>query len=154
MMMRLNFARALLHEPELLFLDEPTSGLDPVNARNVKRLILEEQSKGKTIVLTTHNMMDVEELCERVGFMVRGEMKTLGRTADLKARYGERTVRVEREGDNGADSGDFPLDGLGDNAAFLAFVRGRRIRTLHSQEATLDAVFTAVTGASLDAEEV
>ncbi len=67
---RLNFIKALLHDPEILFLDEPTSGLDPSNARDMKDMILEEKRRGKTIILTTHNMLDAAELCDRVAFIV------------------------------------------------------------------------------------
>ena len=59
---RLNFIKALLHDPALLFLDEPTSGLDPSNAQVMKDIILKEREKGKTIILTTHNMFDATEL--------------------------------------------------------------------------------------------
>ena len=58
MKMRLNFIRALMHRPEILFLDEPTSGLDPANARILKNIILDQKAKGTTIFLTTHNMHD------------------------------------------------------------------------------------------------
>ena len=66
---RLNFIKALLHDPLLLCLDEPTSGLDPTNSRMMKDMILAEKAKGKTILLTTHNMQDATELCDRVAFM-------------------------------------------------------------------------------------
>lgn len=55
---RLNFIKALVHDPKLLFFDEPTSGLDPTNSRMMKDMILEEKRRGKTILLTTHNMQD------------------------------------------------------------------------------------------------
>lgn len=151
MMMRLNFIRALLHDPEILFFDEPTSGLDPVNARIVKDIIRALQAEGKTIVLTTHNMFDVEELCERCGFMVGGEMKILDSVAALKARYGKRSVRMTYGQPGLERSADFPLEKLGDNAEFLKLARSEDIRTLHSQEATLDHVFTQVTGVELSA---
>ena len=66
---RLGFIRALIHDPDILFLDEPTSRLDPANARLMKNVILEEKAKGKTIILTTHNIQDAQELCDRVAFM-------------------------------------------------------------------------------------
>ncbi len=72
---RLNFIKALLHDPALLFLDEPTSGLDPSNARVMKDLILSEKKAGKTIILTTHNMFDATELCDRVAFIVDGRIR-------------------------------------------------------------------------------
>lgn len=74
MQMRLNFIRALLHRPQLLFLDEPTTGMDPANARKIKDLILEEKKKGHTIFLTTHNMFIADELCDRVAFIVEGKI--------------------------------------------------------------------------------
>ena len=73
---RLNFIKALLHDPPVLSLDEPTSGLDPANSRIMKDLILEERSKG-TILLTTHNMQDAAELCDRVAFIVNGRIMAL-----------------------------------------------------------------------------
>lgn len=148
MMMRLNFVRALLHDPDLLFFDEPTSGLDPVNARNVKRIIRSLQQAGKTIVLTTHNMFDVEDLCDRCGFMVRGEMQVLDRVAALKKRFGRREIVVTHAGDARET---FTLDDLADNAAFLSALR-RGPETIHTQEATLEQVFVKVTGVDLAAE--
>ena len=74
---RLNFIKALLHDPGILFLDEPTSGLDPSNARVMKDMILAEQARGKTIILTTHNMYDAAELCTRVAFIVDGAVRAL-----------------------------------------------------------------------------
>jgi len=153
MMMRLNFVRALLHDPEVLFFDEPTSGLDPVNAGIVKDLIRTEQRKGKTILLTTHNMHDVDELCDRVGFIVAGQMNVVERKETLKARYGKRSVRVEY-GCNGKPAGaeEFPFDGLGHNVAFLELLNHADVRTIHSQEASLDRVFVDVTGVRLEGE--
>ena len=66
MQMRLTFARSLINNPELLFLDEPTSGMDPVNARKVKNIVLDLKARGRTIVLTTHDMSTADELCDRV----------------------------------------------------------------------------------------
>ncbi|WP_035579792.1 ABC transporter ATP-binding protein [Hyphomonas jannaschiana] len=153
MMMRLNFIRALLHDPDLLFFDEPTSGLDPVNARIVKQIIRDQQAMGKTVVLTTHNMFDVEELCDRCGFMVRGNMAALDSVEALKARYGQRNVKVTYLNSNGQPHNEvFPLDGLGANASFQSALRDHEIQTIHSQEATLDQVFVEVTGVNLEAD--
>lgn len=155
MQMRLSFVRALLHQPSVLFLDEPTAGLDPVNASVLKDLIRAERARGRTILLTTHNMADVEELCDRVGFLVAGEMSVVDAPEALKARYGERSVRVEYE-DHGGTPGaaDFPLDGLGRDEAFLELLNARPIRSLHSQEASLNRVFADVTGVQLTNEPI
>lgn len=153
MKMRLNFVRALLHDPEVLFFDEPTSGLDPVNAAIIKSLINEQRERGKTILLTTHNMHDVDELCDRVGFIVGGRMTEVAEPAALKARFGKRLVTVEYECEGKARSTEFPLDRLSENKAFLSLLAMADIRTIHSQEASLDRVFADVTGVRLGMEE-
>ncbi|WP_437300183.1 ABC transporter ATP-binding protein [Sorangium sp. So ce426] len=148
MKMRLNFVRALLHDPEIVFLDEPTSGLDPVNARAMKNIIMDLKRRGKTIVITTHNMHDAEELCDRVAFIVGGEIKLIETPKTLKLQAGQRTVRVEFERD-GLTTREFPLDGLGANAEFLRILQDERVQAIHSQEATLEKVFVDATGAHL-----
>ena len=154
MMMRLNFVRALLHDPDLLFFDEPTSGLDPVNARIVKQIIRDLQAQGKTVVLTTHNLFDVEELCDRCGFRVRGDMAALDTVEALKARYGQRKVKMTYlDHEKHLQSAVFPLDGLGANPEFHAALNGHDIQTIHSLEATLDHVFVEVTGVNLQADD-
>lgn len=75
---RLNLARALLNNPDLLFLDEPTTNLDPDFARKIRDLILELNEEGKTIVLTTHNMREAEELCDRIAFLKDGRVYAVG----------------------------------------------------------------------------
>lgn len=153
MKMRLNFVRALLNDPDVLFLDEPTAGLDPVNASVLKELIRAERARGRTVLLTTHNMADVEELCDRVGFLVAGEMRVVDTPSDLKARHGRRSVRVEyAEADDHVASAEFPLDDLGRNEAFVRLLDERPIRSIHSHEAALNQVFADVTGVRLGGE--
>jgi fluoroquinolone transport system ATP-binding protein len=154
MKMRLNFARALLNDPQLLFLDEPTAGLDPVTARRIKDIIKDLQSKGKTIFLTTHNMHDAEELCDRVAFIVAGNLKLVGAPKSLKSEYGQQSVRVETLAGDKAEVGtsacrEFPLDRLGENAEFLELIKQETVSSIHSQEATLEEVFIKTTGAQL-----
>lgn len=146
---RLSVARALLHKPELLFLDEPTAGLDPVNARRIRDLILAQKEAGKTIFLTTHDMAVAESLCDRVAFIVDGEIKLIGRPDELKLEHGRATVRVEYQNGGGPSHKEFPLVGLGDNESFLAMLRQNPVRTIHTQEATLDDIFVEVTGRQL-----
>ena len=90
MQMRLTFARSLINDPELLFLDEPTSGLDPVNARKVKNIVLDLKARGRTIFLTTHDMSTADELCDRVAFVVDGEIVALNTPAELKIARSQR----------------------------------------------------------------
>lgn len=149
MRLRLNVARSLLHRPELLFLDEPTSGLDPVNSRLVRDLIQERRQRGTTVVLTTHNMAIAEELCDRVAFLVDGRIATVDAPRALKLRHGRRCVRLEVERAGALEEREYPLDGLADNAEFLATLRDCPIQTMHTQETTLEEIFIQLTGRRL-----
>ena len=149
MMNRLSVARALLHQPELLFLDEPTSGLDPVNSQRIKELIQVQRNAGATIVLTTHNMAIADELCDRVAFMIDGRIALIDSPRTLKLRYGQASVLVEYRTGTELSSAVFPLAGLGTNRNFLELANCDRIQTMHSQEAALDDIFVQVAGRNL-----
>lgn len=152
MQVRLNFARALIHDPELLFLDEPTTGLDPTTAKLIRAEISGLRAAGKTIILTTHNMHDAETLCDEVGFIARGRMRTIDTPQALKLKYGSHTVRVTLTSDSRSEDRVFPMKGLGGNKEFLDTIRNGSLQTIHSQEASLDQVFQDVTGETLTAE--
>jgi fluoroquinolone transport system ATP-binding protein len=148
---RLTLARALQHGPELLFLDEPTAGLDPVNRRRVQALVREQQRAGRTVFLTTHDMAVADDLCDRVAFIVGGRIAAVGAPRALRLRYGSPTVRVEHRDEAGAAVVDeWPLEGIGENEAFLRVLRSGRAQTIHSREATLEDVFVRVTGRTLE----
>lgn len=149
MKMRLSFCRAVLSRPRLLFLDEPTSGLDPVNARRLKDLIRTRRDDGTTIFLTTHNMHDADELCDRVAFIVDGRIVASASPRELKLQHGRRAVRVEYRDGGRLTQAEFPMDGLGENAEYLNLIRTGQVETIHSQETTLEDVFVAVTGRGL-----
>ena len=152
MKVRLNFVRSLIHDPEILFLDEPTSGLDPVNARKIKDIILNMKASGKTIFVTTHNMHDADELCDRISFIADGEIMVTDTPKNLKLEFGRPKIRIEYEGRDTSQSivmEEFPLEGLGKDQAFLDILRSREIISIHSQEASLDEVFIKVTGRQL-----
>lgn len=149
MKMRLNFARALLPDPEILFVDEPTVGMDPVNARRIKDLIGDLKGRGRTVFLTTHNMHDADELCDRVAFLVEGEIRLMDSPRALKVAQGRRQVVVEHRVEGRLEGARFDMDGLGDNPEFVRFLREHEIETIHSQEATLEDVFIQTTGRPL-----
>ncbi|MCA9959926.1 MAG: ABC transporter ATP-binding protein [Anaerolineales bacterium] len=146
---RLTFARALLHNPELLFLDEPTAGLDPVNARRIKNLIAEQRAAGKTVFLTTHDMAVADELCDRVAFIVDGRIALIDTPRQLKLQYGRASVQVEYHVNGRMSQQEFPLPGLGDNGSFLHLLKTQPVETIHTQEATLENIFIQVTGRAL-----
>ena len=99
MKQRLALARALLHQPEVLFLDEPTSGLDPVAARHVHTLVENlARREGCTVFLCTHNLMEAQKLCDRVAVMEQGRLVALGTPEDLTRQYVKR-LDVELEVD-------------------------------------------------------
>lgn len=143
---RLNFARALINNPKMLFLDEPTSGLDPANARVVKDMISEFRQNGGTVFLTTHMMHDVDELCDRVAFIAQGEIREISTPKDLKLRYGKREIIVEYKDDQKVSKGIFDMDTLKKNDDFLSIIKNKDLVTIHSGETTLDEIFIKVTG--------
>lgn len=146
MKMRLNFVRAIMHNPEILFFDEPTSGLDPINAHILKNHIRELKNQGKTIFITTHDMATADELCDRVSFIVDGEIIITEKPSVLKLEHGKNSVKVEMKG--GLLS-EFSLDQLGTNTEFLNFISKGEVLRIHTQEATLEQVFIDVTGKKL-----
>ncbi len=146
---RLNFARSLLNKPELVFFDEPTTGLDPVSARRIKDIILEKKRDGRTIFLTTHDMVAATELCDRVAFMIEGEVKLIDSPRNLMLTHGARKVRVEYQEDDGIEQREFPMEDLGRNEDFLRLLRTDAVQTIHTEEATLEKVFIEVTGRRL-----
>ncbi len=146
MKVRLNFVRAMLNLPRILFLDEVTNGLDPKNARIIKEIIAEFRDRGGTVFLTTHLMSDVEQLCDRVAFCVKGKLVEVSTPRELKLRYGVRSVTVEHRTDGKLRAETFPMDGLGGNAAFLALLREGDVETLHSGETSMEEIFIRVTG--------
>ncbi|MDR1663796.1 MAG: ABC transporter ATP-binding protein [Clostridiales bacterium] len=88
MRQRLALARAILHEPKVLFLDEPTSGLDPATARGIHQLILNLKEKGATVFLTTHNMDEAVKLCDRVALLHKGKIVENGAPSEICERHG------------------------------------------------------------------
>lgn len=148
MKMRLNFVRAVLHDPDMLFLDEPTAGLDPINAGKIKDIIRELKSKGKTIFITTHNMFDADQLCDRVALLYHGQIKAMDTPSKLKLQYGSKSVKITRN-NPALPEILFPFEGLGKNSEFIDLLNKNDVATIHSQEATLEEVFVKVTGEQL-----
>ncbi len=87
---KLAFARAILDEPPVLLLDEPTLGVDVMSAREIRKMIEEYASSGKTVILSTHNMWEVEKLCDRIAIISEGTLRYEGSKEDLKRIAGKR----------------------------------------------------------------
>jgi ABC-2 type transport system ATP-binding protein len=95
MRQKAQFLAAIVHDPDLLIMDEPFQGLDPVNSELLKTILLEEQARGKTIILSTHNMSQVEEMCDRILLINHGRAVLYGSLREIKDRYAEHAVILE-----------------------------------------------------------
>jgi fluoroquinolone transport system ATP-binding protein len=149
MKMRLVVARSLLNRPRFWFLDEPTAGQDPEHAVQVRELIRERAASGTTVFLTTHNMTVADELCDRVAFLVAGEITVIDTPRQLKLRHTQKIARVEAVTGAGVEIRDFPLqDELGKHR-FIEWIRDRDVQTIHTLEPSLEDVFLKMTGRGL-----
>lgn len=96
---KVQFLATIMHDPQILIMDEPFSGLDPVNATVLKEAFLEMHGRGKTIIFSTHQLEQVEELCEDVVIINKGESVVQGRVQDVKRQQGRNIVRLKLEND-------------------------------------------------------
>ena len=99
------FMITIIHEPELIILDEPFANLDPVNTELLKEIILELKAEGKAIILSTHRMNEIEELCDRVFMISKGRGVLYGELAEIKSRYRRNSVFLDYEGELGELAG-------------------------------------------------
>ena len=101
---RIGLAQALVNDPELLLLDEPTTGLDPIGTREMKDLILRLKADGKTILLSSHLLADVQDVCDRIGILARGELRQIGHVRDLLLVRDVFQLRAKGVGPEAADA--------------------------------------------------
>ena len=153
MKIRLNFVRAMLNSPEMLFLDEPTNGLDPTNAMILKDMIRAYKKQGGTVFLTSHIMSDVDQLCDRVAFILDGKIIEMDSPRNLKLKYGKRVMKLEYKENDHTITKEFPMEYIGSNEEFIELLKTKNIETLHSGETTLEEIFIKVTGVGLNSHE-
>ncbi|MBD5529836.1 MAG: ABC transporter ATP-binding protein [Lachnospiraceae bacterium] len=143
---RVNLCRALLKEVDILYLDEPTSGLDPATTWKIHQLIEEESQSGTTVFLTTHNMHEAEELCDRVMLLNEGKIVEQGTCEDICTRYNtldEIEVTLK-------DGEKHVIRNAQESEGVLAeWIRTERILTIHSSEPDMERVFLSITGRRL-----
>jgi len=146
MKQRLRLVRAILHQPRVLFLDEPTSGLDPSSVADVHKLILELKAQGTAIFLTTHNMTEATQLCDRVALLNDGVIQEQGTPQELSLKYNRhRTYQVLL-----ADNQSLTLPENEETATRIRdWMIAGEIRSIHSNEPSLEDIFLEVTGRSL-----
>lgn len=147
MKQRLALARAILHEPELIFMDEPTSGLDPSTALEIHSLMNELKSKGTTIFLTTHNMDEAYRVCDRIALLNEGEIVECGDPAEICRRHcSSSMLRVIT-----TDGNQLEIDNAPENADIISrLVTEGKLKAIHSSEPDLGTVFLSLTGKELD----
>lgn len=150
---RLQIARALLHQPQILFLDEPTVGLDPQTRRRLWEIILDLNQQGMTMLLTTHYMEEVEYLCNRIGIMDGGQLISLGTLQQLRTAYGEglvmKQVGVSEAGRDGALRWEYLFFPSLEDAN--SFVNQQPDRTgMMVRPSNLEDIFVELTGRQLD----
>jgi ABC-2 type transport system ATP-binding protein len=134
MLQRIGLAQALIQDPRLVVLDEPTAGVDPAGSREIRNLILELKKRGKSVLLTSHLLEQVQEVCDRVGIMSRGSMVREGRLADLVTVEGQTEYLVQ----------DAPPE-LEGKIASLAIASGARLLEARKAQLTLEKVFLEAT---------
>ncbi len=173
MVRRLELARALLHDPEILFLDEPTLGLDPQARRRMWEYIEKIKSMGKTVFMTTHYMEEAEKLCDRIAIIDHGRILAIGSPEELKSMIGGDVVyvKLDAEPDKAARmlqeklgakcvavDGSVMIEGLKAEEALPEVIRacdflGLKVREVSYRKPTLEDVFIALTGRRLRDEE-
>ena len=141
MRQRMFLARALLNRPELLFLDEPTSGLDPMTSKKIHRLLEELKAAGTTIFLTTHDMVEATEMCDRISLLNQGDLVEIGTPRDIIQKYNkEKRVKVTF---------------MNHSEQVMAFEELKdqdmtQVELIHSMEPTLEDIFIKLTGEKLN----
>jgi ABC-2 type transport system ATP-binding protein len=97
----IQFIVTIIHDPELVVLDDPFGGLDPVNTELLKRMFVDLRNRGKTVILSTHQMNEVEELCDRILMIDNGRAVLYGNLTEIKSRYKSNSVIIDFEGELG-----------------------------------------------------
>jgi ABC-2 type transport system ATP-binding protein len=140
MLQRVGIAQALMHEPELVVLDEPMTGLDPIGRKEMRDLILELRKEGKTIFFSTHILSDAELICDRVGIVVGGRIRDVGKLSELLS---PRLLGTEVVLKNGAGEKAHSLAADADVDAFVkeALARGEHLVSVTPRRESLEDLF-------------
>jgi ABC-2 type transport system ATP-binding protein len=155
----IQFIVSIIHDPELVVLDEPFAGLDPVNTELLKRMLFNLRNQGKALILSTHQMNEIEELCDRILMINHGHSVLYGNLTEIKSKYRSNSVLLEFEGELGEVSGvtekrthksyvELVLDGSATPQQVLERLVGRGIAINRFEIATppLNEIFLKVVG--------
>jgi ABC-2 type transport system ATP-binding protein len=131
---RVGLAGALIHDPDLLILDEPTAGLDPAGARQVKDLVLELKARGRTVLLSSHLLADIEDVCDRVAILYGGRVRAEGTVSELLSISGLQLIETE----------ELRAETIEKIARLLAAEEGKTIRRMERPREKLEARFLRI----------
>ena len=165
MQQKIQFIATILHDPELIIMDEPFSGLDPVNTILLQDVLVELKNQGKAILFSTHNMGQVEKLCESICLVHGGKAVLSGSVREIKSRYPRNILRVHFHGDdkflshpmiagvkNGNGNVEIRLkEGADPQQILAAAMAGARIDRFERMEPTLEEIFIQTVGGKTDA---
>ena len=143
---KLLIAREILHRPRILYLDEPTANLDAHSTDLVRRMLRELAADGTTVFLTTHDMQEVEEICDRVAILCRGKLVECDTPTNFVTRHAERKVAVQYERAGEVLRERLDLDVEHERGRLANIVRDESCVRLHSQEFQFEDVFLKLTG--------
>jgi ABC-2 type transport system ATP-binding protein len=130
MLQRIGLAQALVHDPRLVILDEPTAGVDPAGAAAISEIILQLKTRGKTVLITSHLLGQIEDICDRVAILDRGRLLLEGAVRDLVGRADRQALVIEK----------LPDAELAELRAWLT-ARGRVLEAVEQPRARLDRIF-------------
>ena len=134
MAQKIQFITTVMHKPQVLILDEPFSGFDPVNVNLIRKEILALKEAGTTIVLSTHNMESVEELCDSIALINKSNLVITGKVDDIRRQYGNNHVEVIYRGENPVDTAMAPVTVVSDE-----LYKGNRRAVLDVQKGATSA---------------
>jgi ABC-2 type transport system ATP-binding protein len=130
MLQRIGLAQALVHDPRLIILDEPTAGVDPVGSAEISELILKLKARGKTVLITSHLLAQIEDICDRVAILDRGHLILEGAVGELVGRQAQQALRVDA----------LPPEDLMELRGWLA-ARGHTLEAVEQPRTRLDQLF-------------
>lgn len=143
---KLLIAREILHRPQILYVDEPTANLDRHSTDVVRKLLQELAANGTTVFLTTHDMQEVEQICDRVAILCRGRLVDCDTPVNFMTRHAERKVLVQYERQGAVHREILDQDDDSERERLANIVRDESCVRLHSQEFQFEDVFLKLTG--------
>ena len=140
MAQKLQFITTVVHKPALMILDEPFSGFDPVNAELIRKEILRLKDEGATVILSTHNMESVEELCDEIALINKARLVVTGGTDEIRRRFGEDNVEIEYTEDTVRKTAVYPREVVNDRLQEL-IAQGVRINSFKEVIPRMNDIF-------------